>query len=75
MRGLRHDLPTTGPAAPKPSRDRPAGARTGIMTTPTAAPPTPTARGSISRDESDKAFSIAHILIVNRGVAHIQSPT
>jgi hypothetical protein len=55
MKGLGHDLPTTGPAAPKPSRDRPAGAKIGVNAAPIAAPPMPTARGSISK--RDKAFN------------------
>lgn len=55
MKGLGHDLPTTGPAAPKPSRDRPAGAKIGVKAAPIAAPPMPTARGSISK--RNKAFN------------------
>jgi hypothetical protein len=65
MKGLGHDLPTTGPAAPKPSRDRPAGARIGVKAAPTAAAPIPTARGSMSK--RNKALSEDTYLNVDWG--------
>ena len=65
MKGLGHDLPATGPTAPKPSRDRPAGAKIGVKAAPTAAPPMPTARGSTSKHNT--AFSKNTFLYVDWG--------
>jgi hypothetical protein len=53
MRGPGPDLPATGPAAPKPSMLRHAGAKIGVKTAPTAAPPTRAVRESTT--QGDKA--------------------
>jgi hypothetical protein len=74
--GLGIGLPATVPVALKPSMLRPAGARIGVKTMPTAAAPTPTAIGSTSKGvpqglKHNRDAFFEHRLDI---AAYIQSP-